>query len=318
MAKKNITIFEIFLQGLGLYFSNIDRFLLYMLLPIAGQLLGLVLTVSLVYFFANYNTLMLSSIPLFKNQMYANIAIAVILLPGIIIWIKSFCDYMIAYSAVNSMTDNMLKSERVYDFPAHTMMVSRRGLAYFTLCIMFLALILLTYIPIFMVFGWILLVYYAFVFQIFIFEPELSPGDCFKRSASYVSGNFKRTFLMIALVGAFTYVIVPQILLSFFTTIKLVDWLKSLIVPYITVPSLDSVNMVLSAMGAVQITPNQVAGFIVQALIVVGVIQLLLPLRVICMCLWYKNFYNDAGAMKKIDDKILDRAGANTKKKRKK
>lgn len=318
MAKKNITIFEIFLQGLGLYFSNIDRFLLYMLLPIVGQLLGLVLTVSLVYFFANYNTLMLSSIPLFKNQMYANIAIAVILLPGIIIWIKSFCDYMIAYSAVNSMTDNMLKSERVYDFPAHTMMVSRRGLAYFTLCIMFLALILLTYIPIFMVFGWILLVYYAFVFQIFIFEPELSPGDCFKRSASYVSGNFKRTFLMIALVGAFTYVIVPQILLSFFTTIKLVDWLKSLIVPYITVPSLDSVNMVLSAMGAVQITPNQVAGFIVQALIVVGVIQLLLPLRVICMCLWYKNFYNDAGAMKKIDDKILDRAGANTKKKRKK
>lgn len=318
MAKKNITIFEIFLQGLGLYFSNIDRFLLYMLLPIVGQLLGLVLTVSLVYFFANYNTLMLSSIPLFKNQMYANIAIAVILLPGIIIWIKSFCDYMIAYSAVNSMTDNMLKSERVYDFPAHTMMVSRRGLTYFTLCIMFLALILLTYIPIFMVFGWILLVYYAFVFQIFIFEPELSPGDCFKRSASYVSGNFKRTFLMIALVGAFTYVIVPQILLSFFTTIKLVDWLKSLIVPYITVPSLDSVNMVLSAMGAVQITPNQVAGFIVQALIVVGVIQLLLPLRVICMCLWYKNFYNDAGAMKKIDDKILDRAGANTKKKRKK
>lgn len=318
MAKKNITIFEIFLQGLGLYFSNIDRFLLYMLLPIVGQLLGLVLTVCLVYFFVNYNTLMLSSIPLFKNQMYANIAIAVILLPGIIIWIKSFCDYMIAYSAVNSMTDNMLKSERVYDFPAHTMMVSRRGLAYFTLCIMFLALILLTYIPIFMVFGWILLVYYAFVFQIFIFEPELSPGDCFKRSASYVSGNFKRTFLMIALVGAFTYVIVPQILLSFFTTIKFVDWLKSLIVPYITVPSLDSVNMVLSAMGAVQITPNQVAGFIVQALIVVGVIQLLLPLRVICMCLWYKNFYNDAGAMKKIDDKILDRAGANTKKKRKK
>ena len=318
MAKKNITIFEIFLQGLGLYFSNIDRFLLYMLLPIVGQLLGLVLTVSLVYFFINYNTLMLSSIPLFKNQMYANIAISVILLPGIIIWIKSFCDYMIAYSAVNSMTDNMLKSERVYDFPAHTMMVSRRGLAYFTLCIMFLALILLTYIPIFMVFGWILLVYYAFVFQIFIFEPELSPGDCFKRSASYVSGNFKRTFLMIALVGAFTYVIVPQILLSFFTTIKFVDWLKSLIVPYITVPSLDSVNMVLSAMGAVQITPNQVAGFIVQALIVVGVIQLLLPLRVICMCLWYKNFYNDAGAMKKIDDKILDRAGANTKKKRKK
>lgn len=318
MAKKNITIFEIFLQGLGLYFSNIDRFLLYMAVPIAGQLLGLIITVSLLYFFANYNTMVLSSVPLLQNQMYANIAIAIILLPGIILWVKSFSDYMVAYSAVNSMTDNMLKSERVYDFPAHTMMVTRRGLAYFCLCIMFLSLIALTYIPIFMVFGWILLLYYAFIFQIFIFEPELSPGDCFKKSASYVSGNFKRTFLMIALVGMFTYVIVPQIILTFLTTVKAVDWLKSLIVPYITVPSLDSINMVLSAMGAVQITPVQVATFIVQVLILLAVIQLLLPLRVICMCLWYKNFYNDAGAMKKIDDKILDRAGVPTKKKRKK
>ena len=123
---------------------------------------------------------------------------------------------------------------------------------------------------------------------------------------------------MISLVGLFTYIIVPQIVLTFMTTLKTVDWLKSLVVPYITVPSLDSVNMVLSAMGVAQITPIQVATFIVQSLIIIVVIQLLLPLRVICMCLWYKNFYNDAGAMKKIDDRVLDRAGASTKKKRKK
>ncbi|DAA96090.1 TPA: hypothetical protein CPT80_05430 [Candidatus Gastranaerophilales bacterium HUM_9] len=318
MAKKNITIFEIFLQGLGLYFSNIDRFLIYMLFPILGQLAGLVITVCLLYFFANYNTMLLASLPILKNQTYANITIAVVLFPAIILWVKSFADYMIAYSAVNSMTDNMLKSERVYDFPAHTKMVTRRAFAYFNLCVMFLALMFLTSIPIFMVFGWILLVYYAFIFQIFIFEPELSPGDCFKKSASYVSGNFKRTFSMIALVGTFTYIIIPQLVLTFLTTVKAVDWLKNLIVPYISVPSLDSVNMVLSAMGIAQIMPKQVALFIVQFLIIIMVIQLLLPLRVICMCLWYKNFYNNAGAMKKIDDRILDRAGVPTKKKRKK
>lgn len=318
MAKKNITIFEIFLQGLGLYFSNIDRFMLYMAFPVLGQLLGLIITVSLLYFFANYNTVLLASMPMLQNQMYANIVFALILLPAIALWIKAFWDYMIAYSAVNSMTDNMLKSERVYDFPAHTSMVTRRALSYLGLCLIFLSLILLTYIPIFMVFGWILLVYYAFIFQIFMFEPELSPSECFKKSASYVSNNFKRTFLMISLVGLFTYIIVPQIVLTFMTTLKTVDWLKNIIVQYITVPSLDSVNMVLSAMGATQITPMQVSTFIVQTLIIIVVIQLLLPLRVICMCLWYKNFYNDAGAMKKIDDKVLDRAGASTKKKRKK
>lgn len=318
MAKKNITIFEIFLQSLGLYFSNIDRFMLYMAFPVFGQLLGMVITVSLIYFFANYNTVFLASMPMLQNQMYANIVIALILIPSIALLIKAFCDYMVAYSAVNSMTDNMLKSERVYDFPAHTLMVTRRGIAYLGLCLIFLSLILLTYIPIFMVFGWILLIYYAFIFQIFMFEPELSPSECFKKSASYVSNNFKRTFLMISLVGLFTYIIVPQIVLTFMTTLKTVDWLKSLVVPYITVPSLDSVNMVLSAMGVAQITPIQVATFIVQSLIIIVVIQLLLPLRVICMCLWYKNFYNDAGAMKKIDDRVLDRAGASTKKKRKK
>ncbi len=318
MAKKNITIFEIFLQGLGLYFSNIDRFMLYMAFPVLGQLLGLIITVSLLYFFANYNTVLLASMPILQNQMYANIVFALILLPAIALWIKAFWDYMIAYSAVNSMTDNMLKSERVYDFPAHTSMVTRRALSYLGLCLIFLSLILLTYIPIFMVFGWILLVYYAFIFQIFMFEPELSPSECFKKSASYVSNNFKRTFLMISLVGLFTYIIVPQIVLTFLTTLKTVDWLKNIVVQYITVPSLDSVNMVLSAMGATQITPMQVSTFIVQTLIIIVVIQLLLPLRVICMCLWYKNFYNDAGAMKKIDDRVLDRAGASTKKKRKK
>ena len=126
MAKKNITIFEIFLQSLGLYFSNIDRFMLYMAFPVFGQLLGMIITVSLIYFFANYNTVFLASMPMLQNQMYANIVIALILIPSIALLIKAFCDYMVAYSAVNSMTDNMLKSERVYDFPAHTLMVTRR------------------------------------------------------------------------------------------------------------------------------------------------------------------------------------------------
>jgi hypothetical protein len=151
-----------------------------------------------------------------------------------------------------------------------------------------------------------------------MFEPELSPLDCFKRSSTYVSGNFKQTFFMIILVGGLTYVILPQIVLTFITTIKGVDYLKDLFVQYITVPSLDSINMVLSAMGYSQIMPSQVATFIVQALIVIIVIQLLLPLRAICMCLWYKNFHNDSGAMKKIDDRILERAGANKKTKRRK
>ncbi len=310
MAKKNSTILEIFLQGIGLYFTNIDRFLWYMLFPVLGQLAGIILLTIILYSYTEFQTVMLSSFPVLKNKMYMNITLGAILLPVILLWAKAFWDYMVSYSAVNSMTENMLKSERVYDFPAHTMMVTRRWAAYFGLCILYLGLLFLSVTGIFTGFAWVLLVYYTFIFQIFMFEPDLSPLDCFKRSSSYVSGNFKQTFAMILLIGGLTYVILPQIILTFLDTIKCIKPIQDLITPYISVPSLDWINMVLSAAGIHQIMPAQVALFVTKFLIIIIIIQLLLPLRVICMCLWYKNFYNDAGAMKKIDDRILERAGA--------
>ena len=317
MAKKGSTIIEIFLQAIGLYFTNIDRFLWYMLFPVFGQLIGIILLTTVLYSFNEFQTVILSSFPLLKNQMYMNIALGVVLLPVIILWIKALWDYVVAYTAVNSMTENMLKSERVYDFPAHTMMVTRRWAQYLGLCILYAGLLLLSVTGIFTGFAWVLLIYYTFVFQIFLFEPDLSPVDCFKRSSSYVRGNFKQTFLMIILAGGLTYVVLPQIILTFLDSVKGVKTLQDLLIPYISVPSLDWINMILSAAGIQQIMPNQVALFIVQALIIIIVIQLLLPLRVICMCLWYKNFYNDAGSMKKIDDKILERAGAKKSRRKK-
>lgn len=318
MAKSSGTIFEIFLQGIGLYFTNIDRFLWYMLFPVAGQLFGFILTSIIIYLFNEYNALILSCIPVLKTPLYMNIMLGVILFPIIFIWLKALWGYIVSYSAVNSMTENMLKSERVYDFPAHNMMVTRRWFPYLCLWGLYAGLIAVSIIPVFLVFIWILLIYYAFIFQVFLFEPELSPFDCFKRSAEYVRGNFKKTFFMIALVGLLTYIILPQIILTFLDTIKTTKFLQDLIVPYISVPSLDWINMILSAAGVSQIMPEQVALFTVKTLIIISIIELLLPLRVICMCLWYKNFYNDSGAMKQIDDKILERAGANKNKRRKK
>lgn len=316
MAKKTGSIFEIFLQSVGLYFTNIDRFVWYMIFPVTGQLFGFLMTIIILYSFNQYKSVILAAIPVLKTPMYMNIALIVVLFPIVFIWVKALWDYAISYGAINSMTENMLKSERVYDFPAHTMMITRRWMPYLGLVIMYGSILILSVIPIFTVFAWVLLVFYAFIFQIFLFEPELTPVECFKRSSSYVQGHFKQTLLMICLIGGLTYIILPQIMLVFLETVKAVEYLKDLIIPYITVPSLDWINWVLSAMGVKQIMPFQVAYFIVRALILVVVIQLLLPLRVICMCLWYKNFYNDAGSMKKIDDRILDRAGARKQRRR--
>lgn len=318
MAKKNSSVFEIFLQAIGLYFTNIDRFVWYMLFPVLGQLAGLLLTSYIIYSYTQYSSFILSSIPLLRTPLYMNIAIGIVLLPGVLIWAKAFFDYIVAYSAVNSMTENMLKSERVYDFPAHTLMVTRRTFQYLCLYALYFGLILLSATVIFAGFAWVLMIYYAFIFQIFLFEPDLSPSECFKKSSGYVQTNLKQTFCLILMLGTLTYIIFPQIILVFLDTVKFVDTIKNFFMKFITVPSLDGINMVLSAAGQTQIMPEQVALFITKAIIILVVIQFLLPLRVICMCLWYKNFYNDAGAMKKIDDRILDRAGASKRTKRKK
>ena len=317
MSKTNNKIFEIFLQGIGLYFTNIDRFVWYMFMPVFLQLIGFLFTIYIIYVYNNFSSYILASIPILKTPLYMNIFISSLILLGIVVWLKGLWDYFVAYGAINSMTENMLKSERVYDFPAHVSMVTRRRLSYLSLIILYLLIILMTSIPIFLVFGIVLLIYFAFIFQIFIFEPELSPIDCFKKSVTYVIGNFVQTLIMISMVGILTYIIIPQILFSFFKLIKVTTFLNELFAKFITVPMLDPLNMVLSAMGISQITPIQISTFFVSAMLIIIIIQFLLPLRVICLCLWYKNFYNNAGSMKKIDDKILKRATSDKKSRKK-
>lgn len=317
MAKTNNKIFEIFLQGIGLYFTNIDRFVWYMFAPIFMQLLGCVMLIAILYIYNQHYVAILSSIPILKTSLYMNIVLGIFVALALVIWLKGLWDYFIAYTSINSMTENMLKSERVYDFPAHVAMVTRRWFSYLLLVFLYISVILMTSIPIFLVFGCVLLIYFAFIFQIFIFEPELSPIDCFKKSVSYVSGNFLQTFSMVTLILLLTYIVIPKILFSFLSIVKFTDVINKFVENFITVPMLDPLNMVLSAMGISQIMPIQVASFLVTVVIIVVIIQFLLPLRVICMCLWYKNFYNSSGAMKNIDDKILKRAVSDKKNRRK-
>ena len=50
MSKKNKTPLGIFVESIGLYFSNFDKFVKYMTFPVMGQIAGLVLVFLLTYF----------------------------------------------------------------------------------------------------------------------------------------------------------------------------------------------------------------------------------------------------------------------------
>ena len=112
MSKDKVrnSIWYVIFEGLKIYFSNIDKFITFMLFPVFGQILGLALTFGL-------------TIPLgdkvaqkAPNMPTALGIIFLLAIPGLLIYIKAFWDYMVAYVALNSMTEGALTSGKVYDF----------------------------------------------------------------------------------------------------------------------------------------------------------------------------------------------------------
>ena len=61
--------------------------------------------------------------PILNNFGLLVLFAILITLPGLAIFVKAFWEYLVAYGAVNSMVENMLKSGKVYDFDAHTELV---------------------------------------------------------------------------------------------------------------------------------------------------------------------------------------------------
>ena len=101
MARFKIknSIWKVLFEGLKIYISNIDKFVLYMLFPVFGQIIGLVLTFAL--------TIGLAGKIGEKAHSTTSALIFIILLaiPGLLIFMKAFWDYMVAYVALNSITE---------------------------------------------------------------------------------------------------------------------------------------------------------------------------------------------------------------------
>lgn len=317
MVKKNKTFFEIFLQSIGLYFSNIDKFLHYLLYPVFGQLFGLiVIYYSVVFYNTNLSSLIVNY-PVLNTDIYKNIILFVVLIPGLVIYLSALWKYLVAHASINSMTENLLKSDRVYDFPAHTMLVTRRWFPYLCLCLMYGIVVFLTTLPIFWIIGGVLLIYFTFVFQIFVFEEELSPIDCFKKSSVYVQGNFWKIFWLTALMLVLTCCVIPQIIYTILGLIKFVPFMSEFVSEGIQTSSLYNLNIMLSAMNHKPLEPIDVSKLLVMIAVYNTTFQMLLPLRTICMCLWYKTYCNDNDVVKKVDQKFMNRVNKEVKRRKK-
>lgn len=306
MAKTANSVLGIFWQGTKLYFLNLISFLKYLAFPVFGQILGIILIIFASYFYANCLQKWIVPGGIFDNFLVIFFVLLLIILPGLFILTRAFWEYLVAYGAINSMLENMLKSGKVYDFHAHTEVIARRSGAFGWLWVLLALLGFIGAFPLFWVISGILAVYFILIFQVFVFEPDKSPIGCFKKSMSIVKGHFASTLGLIAFLGIFTYWLIPDAIKYLFEISKIVNFLA---IPFDIITQqlpIDGMNALLSQSHIPrQITSLMIAQAIVDILLGYILTCLTLPWRSICCALWYKNL-NKGEA--KLDKRILERA----------
>lgn len=307
-TKIKDNVLEIFWNSTKFYFSNFGNFFRYMAFPVFGQIIGIILILSASYFYTSNLPKWIVQGGIFDNFSMIFFVFFLIIFPGLFVLIKAFWDYLVAYGAVNSMLDNMLKSGHVYDFHAHTELISRRSAAFGALWLLLAVFGLVGSFPLLWVIAGILSVYFVLIFQVFTYEPDKSPLGCFKKSFEIIKGNFWKTILLMILIGIFNYWIFPEAVKAFCNFVNIVAFL---VIPFDILAKqlpIDSINeMLLKTPVAYQVSSLVIAKFIIDFFLGYIVTSLILPWRVICWGLWYKAL--NKGEVK-LDKKILERAEA--------
>jgi len=285
MSKYEVknSIWFVLIEGIRIYFSNIDKFFVYMLFPVFGQILGIMLAFGLSLGFSERVVAAADSVP------KALFLVVLLALPGLLIFTKAFWDFMVAYVALNSMTEGAICTGRVYDFQSHNEVATRRTFKYIALLMAVCVLSTLASNIFLMVPGFVLWIFFILVYQVFTFEDDLSVSDCFKRSFNLILGDWLRTVILLVFLWFFSIFIISTGVTVIFDYLNLTDKI-CVIFNFITnaVP-LDLCNRVLVHFGYPIITPDMISKWIFYSVISVVVTGLTLPLRSICWTLWYFN-----------------------------
>lgn len=287
--KLKNSIFFILWEGIKIYFSNIDKFLLYMLFPVFGQVIGIALSFGLSLGFAD------KVVQKADSPAVALLMILLLAIPGLLIFAKAFWDYMVAYVALNSMTEGAVTTGKVYDLDSHKEVATQRGWKYIGFLIILSVLMSLGSSIFFIIPGFVLWIYFILVFQVFTFEPDLSITDIFKRSFLLVKGNWARTFILMAVLGFFSMYILTEGITVVFDYLNLTASASSIFNFISNLIPLDLVNKILVHANQPIITNEMISKTIFVSVLGMIISGLTLPIRSICWSLWYKNLSDVKG-----------------------
>ena len=299
MTKKKKTPFGIFTESIGLYFSNFGQFVKYMSFPVLGQVIGLVIIFACTGIYTANLPELMEKYPIFKEFNTLVFASIVVALPGMIILLKAFWEYLVAYGAINSMLENMLKSGKVYDFDAHTELIKRRSVPFVGLWLIIGIFSLLAIFPLLWIPAGVIGIYLVLIFQVFTYEPELSPVGCIRKSFNLIKGHFASTFILVIFAGLLTYVFIPQSICTLFEWSGGTKFIAGLIMPFVNQLPLEDLNITLAYYHLPLIESSKIALTIVSAFIAQILIQYTLPMRSLLWGMWYKELNGSIPAVEK-------------------
>lgn len=285
MSKYKVknSIWFVLAEGLKIYFTNIDKFFTYMLFPVFGQVIGIALSFGISLGFAQI------IVDKVENPLTALFLVLFLALPGLLIFAKAFWEFMVAYVALNSMTEGAINTGKVYDFQSHNEVATRRTFKYVLFLLVVGTLSSLATSIFLMVPGFVLWIYFILVYQIFTFEPDLQIQDYFKRSFILVRGHWFRTFILMAILAFFSIYIITQGISVIFDYLNITDKVCNLFTPITNAIPFDFTNKVLVYFKLPSITPNMISKSLFFSILSFIVTGLTLPLRSICWTLWYAN-----------------------------
>ncbi len=286
-------VWKVLSEGIKVYFKHIGNFTKYMLFPVFGQILGLYLVFAFLELFMKAFPFLSEKFPVVNNLTLFVILILLISLPGLAVFLKAFWDYLVAYGALNSMAQAVLKSGKLYDLKAHTQVITKHSFKFALLVILIGILSAVAINPLFWILGLIFFIYFILVFQVFTFEEEISVTDCFKRSLTLVKGNFALTFSIAVLLFIICYWALDCVLYKIVDFVKLGDFLRGVFESRAMKLPLDEVNSTLVYFKLSSITALDISNRILSSVILFITAGLTLPLRSICWTLWYQKRVNN-------------------------
>jgi len=284
MANRSVWL--IFFEGIKIFALNIHKFMLYMAFPVLGQILGIFLIFGLTFWFTQNMQDIAAKYDALNNMSSMITLIVVSVIPGVLILIKAFWDYLVAFVALNSMTEGYLNTGRVYDFKAHNSVATQKSFSFITIWFLISIMTILGILPVFWIFAGLFFVYFILVFQVFTFENGLSPVGYFKRSMFLIKGKFGRTFLLMAILTIFTYVILVSGLGVLFDAFNWTNPLAKMFEAWAYTLPIDP----LEQYG---VTPSVIGTELVKQLIFFLAIGFSLPIRSICWTLWYNELASE-------------------------